>query len=144
LNCVGQGGFGKVYKALYKETDQFRAIKVMKKSQANTVKSFQIEVSIFKKLDHPNIIKLYEMWEDKSYYFLVMDFCEGGDLLDRIDEKQGLDAGQAAHYLKQVLGALAYLHSNNICHRDIKPENFLLVKKEDVTQIKMIDFGLAK
>lgn len=94
--------------------------------------------------DHPNIIKLYEIWEWQDVCFLVLEYCEGGELFHYIIEKKYLSEEVAAYIMKQLFSALEYLHGNKISHRDIKPENFMLYKKDDLTQIKMIDFGLSK
>lgn len=76
--------------------------------------------------------------------FLVLEFCEGGELFHYIIEKKYLSEEQSAYIMKQLFLALDYLHSKQISHRDIKPENFMLSKKGDLTCIKMIDFGLSK
>lgn len=95
-------------------------------------------------LDHPNIIKLYEIWEWNEVCFLVLEYCQGGELFHYIIEKKYLSEDVAAYIMKQLFAALDYLHSKRISHRDIKPENFMLYKKDDMTCIKMIDFGLSK
>jgi len=102
------------------------------------------EVKILQALDHPNIIKLYEIWEWNDVCFLVLEFCEGGELFHYIIEKKYLSEEQSAYIMKQLFLALEYLHSKQISHRDIKPENFMLSKIGDLTCIKMIDFGLSK
>jgi calcium-dependent protein kinase len=86
-----------------------------------------IESSIAKRLSHPNIARVYETWEDDNNLFLVMELCEGGELLQYIANKQKkFEEDEVATIMKQCIYALAYLHENNICHRDVKPENFLL------------------
>lgn len=75
---------------------------------------------------------------------MVTEYCEGGELFYYILEKKNLTEREAAHIMRQSFSALMYLHQNNISHRDIKPENFLLKYKADITNIKMIDFGLSK
>ena len=95
-------------------------------------------------LDHPNIIRLFEIWEWNNVCFLVLEYCEGGELFDFILEKKHLNEDVAAYIMKQMFEALNYLHSKQISHRDIKPQNFMLLKKNDLTVIKMIDFGLSK
>lgn len=94
--------------------------------------------------DHPNIIKLYEIWEWNDVCFLVLEYCDGGELFQYIIDKKFLSEDVAAYIMKQLFSALEYLHSKSISHRDIKPENFLLFKQNDLTCIKMIDFGLSK
>ena len=95
-------------------------------------------------LDHPNIIRLFEIWEWNNVCFLVLEYCEGGELFDFILEKKHLNEDVAAYIMKQMFEALNYLHSKQISHRDIKPQNFMLLKKNDLAMVKMIDFGLSK
>ena len=95
-------------------------------------------------MNHPNIARIYETFEDERYYFIVMEYCEGGELLEYVSKKNHLDEKSTATVMKQAMYALSYLHNNNICHRDIKPENFLLASKNGLLEIKMIDFGLAR
>ena len=91
-------------------------------------------------MDHPNIIKLYEVFEDIIYYYVVTEICKGGELFDELMKFQKFTEGIAAGYMHQILQALIYCHSNKICHRDLKPENVLL---EEQGVIRVIDFGLA-
>jgi len=83
---LGTGAFGEVRRCISKETQALRAVKIIKKSSMDpeSVKSFQYELSILKKLDHPNIIKLYEVFEDGKHYYLVQELCKGGELFDEI------------------------------------------------------------
>jgi calcium-dependent protein kinase len=105
---------------------------------------FASEVQILKKLDHPNIIKLYEVYETEKTIYLVTEVCDGGELFYLIVEKKFLSEAQAANIMRQIFSAIAYLHEHNICHRDIKPENILLKEKNNIKSIKLIDFGIAK
>jgi len=106
--------------------------------------TFINEINILRQLDHPNIIKLHEIWEWNEVCFLVLEYCSGGELFHYILEKKHLNEKEAASIMKQLLSALVYLHKQGIAHRDIKPENFMLSKKGDPTCVKMIDFGLSK
>ena len=105
---------------------------------------FATEVQLLKKLDHPNIIKLYEVYETEKTIYLVTEVCEGGELFYLIVEKKFLTEAQTAVIMRQIFSAIAYLHEHNICHRDLKPENILLKEKENIRSIKLIDFGIAK
>lgn len=92
------------------------------------MQTFVNEVIILQQLDHPNIIKLYEVWEWNDVCFLVLEFCEGGELFEYIIQNKFIGEAQAAYIMKQLFEAIKYLNENNIAHRDIKPENFMLTK----------------
>jgi calcium-dependent protein kinase len=95
-------------------------------------------------LDHPNVIKLYEFFEDEKNVYLITEMCKGGELFERIIARECFTEVEAAKVFKQVLMALNYCHSLNIVHRDLKPENFLFVSEDNETELKIIDFGLSK
>lgn len=146
---LGTGGFGSVKRATRRGVDgdkvDIRAIKQLCRKQTNKTE-FKDEITIAHQLDHPNIIKLYEIFEDARAYYLVMEICSGGDLLDAImAAKQPFTERQAGTIMHQILRGIAYMHNNFVCHRDIKPENFLLQSDGalDTCTIKIIDFGLA-
>lgn len=90
------------------------------------------------------MIKLYEYFEDETNVYLIMEICTGGELFDRIIEKEYFSERYAAKVFKQILQAINYCHTQGICHRDLKPENFLYETKDDESDIKVIDFGLSK
>ena len=98
------------------------------------------------KLDHPNIVRLEEVYESQSEIYLVQELCLGGDLFDRLDEQPDYcyTEGQCARLVKQMLCAVRYLHSRGIVHRDLKLENFLFCGTAADAELKMIDFGLSK
>ena len=101
------------------------------------------EIEILKNLDHPNIMRLYEVFQDEKYIYLVTELCEGGELFDEILARGMFNETDAAFILKQVLSAVAYCHSKKVAHRDIKPENILIDNKDKLT-IKLIDFGTSQ
>mmetsp|Transcript_62083 Transcript_62083/g.114371 ORF Transcript_62083/g.114371 Transcript_62083/m.114371 type:complete len:505 (-) Transcript_62083:82-1596(-) len=149
---LGEGSYGAVSKCSNKATGVTRAVKSISKSQMKNLDRFKQEIAIMKIMDHPNIIKLYESFEDHRNIYLVLELCTGGELFDRILEEaerhgvegQAFDERGAANYMQQILGAMRYLHDNCFVHRDIKPENFLLQNRTRESPIKVIDFGLAK
>ncbi len=100
------------------------------------------------KLDHPNVIKLYEIYEDNRYLYLVMEECSGGELfdriIDRISKQKMFTEKEAAGIFKQLMSAICYCHSAGICHRDLKPENLLFLNSTDESPLKVIDFGLSR
>lgn len=101
------------------------------------------EINNLKDLDHPNIIKINEFFEDEKRYYIVTEICKGGELFDEIVEKGYFAEKDAAKLMKQILSCINYCHLNNIVHRDLKPENILLEKDKDFDKIKIIDFGTS-
>jgi len=142
---IGQGSYGSVTRGTNKATGAVRAIKTISKSQVKNIDRFRQEISIMKELDHPNIIKLFETFEDNRNIYLVMELCTGGELFDRIIELGHLSEHQAAILMQQVLRAILYMHEAKIMHRDLKPENFLFLTKDPIEKspLKIIDFGLS-
>lgn len=101
------------------------------------------EIDILKNLDHPNIVRLYEVFEDKHYIYLVTELCTGGELFDEILKRKQFSEKDAALVIKQVLSAIAYCHGMKVAHRDLKPENVLLNTKNNTDIVKVIDFGTS-
>ncbi|TNV80972.1 hypothetical protein FGO68_gene3591 [Halteria grandinella] len=142
---LGQGSFGMVQKAKHKLTGEMRAIKRLTKEKMSVSARIRLnyEIDILKNLDHPNILRLYEVFEDKKYIYLVTEFCQGGELFDEIIARGKFSERDAAHVIKQLLSAISYCHTRKICHRDLKPENILIDNKETLS-IKLIDFGTSQ
>ena len=140
---LGSGAFAKVVKVIHKKSGQPRALKIIKKQKDQDPARMYLEVEILKKLVHPNIMQIFEFFEDKKNFQIITELCEGGELFDMIVEKGNFNEDEAAWVMKQLLSAVNYIHSNNICHRDIKPENILLDTKKD-NIIKIIDWGTAR
>jgi len=105
---------------------------------------FKQEITILQKLDHPNVLKLYEYFEDERNVYLVTEICKGGELFDKIIEEEFFSEKVAARLFQQILQSLNYCHKENIAHRDLKPENFLFETKKEDSDLKIIDFGLSK
>lgn len=147
-DILGEGSFGSVSSATHKATGASRAIKAMTKKKVER-KELEAEIEIMKHLDHPNIVKLYEVFEDYVNIHLVLELCTGGELFQRIVEEECFAERQAAAIMQQVMGGLLYCHRKCVCHRDIKPENFLLQVPGrrwcpvEQCVIKIIDFGVA-
>lgn len=143
---VGEGAFGKVFVATDKSTMQTRAAKSISKAATKEIKKMQEEIEIISRLDHPNIVRLFESFEDKKSVYLVMELCDGGELFERIVGVGSFSETTAAHCVKQMFLALNYLHQNMIVHRDLKPENWLVASKAPVEEsaLKLIDFGISK
>ncbi|CAG9327719.1 unnamed protein product [Blepharisma stoltei] len=141
---IGAGNFGVVREAF--PTDSL--IKVAIKAISKGMKGFDIkkasrEVAILKSIDHPNIIRFNEAYEDDRNIFIVSEHCQGGHLWKKMITQRKLTEIEAQIYINQMLLAINYLHLHKIVHRDIKPENFLFVSP-DHNELKLIDFGFAK
>ncbi|MDR3577763.1 MAG: serine/threonine-protein kinase [Anaerolineaceae bacterium] len=140
---LGQGGMATVYKAYHSSLDRFVAIKVLHYAfmdDPNFLARFQREARVVAKLEHPNIVPVYDFSEFEGRPYLVMKFIEGETLKDRL-EKGPLAAPDILRVVDSVGAALAYAHRQNILHRDIKPSNVLLGQDG---QIYLADFGLAR
>merc|ERR1719352_1121194 len=142
---LGEGSYGSVCKGTNKSTGAPRAVKSISKEHMKNLERFKQEIAIMKMMDHPNIIKLYESFEDRKNIYLVMELCLGGELFDRIIESGHFTEVQAALLMQQIIRAIYYMHENHVCHRDLKPENFLFTTKESIEKnlLKIIDFGLS-
>jgi calcium-dependent protein kinase len=101
------------------------------------------ELEILASLDHPNIIKFHETYQDERYVYILMEHCSGGELLEKLIQKKSLKEKDAAKVIYSLLSALNYLHKKRICHRDLKLENLLFKDKSEDPPLKMIDFGLS-
>ena len=140
---LGEGAYGSVYKVQQKYTNYLRAVKAIKKKYVDSTE-FYNEIEVLKALDHPNIIKLFDCYQDKSYYYMVEEYCSGGDLFDYIQKEKFFTERKAGTIFNQLLSAVNHLHKKRIVHRDLKPENIVLIesKNKDV-YIKLIDFGTS-
>ena len=130
-----------------KQTKKKVAIKIMSKSDMNTedLELVRTEIEILKICQHPNIIHLYEVFENEKYFYIIMEYCGGGDLFSYLEKRHfHIKEEQACRIIHKMLTALYYLHSYGIIHRDIKPENVLMTSNEDNADIKILDFGLGK
>ncbi|CAE7431579.1 CPK2, partial [Symbiodinium microadriaticum] len=143
---LGHGHYGVVRKCQNRQTKEYFAVKTIKKSKVGRLETLKREIEILKTMDHPNIIKLYDVFEDDKYLHLVTELCTGGELFDRIIEKTKMHVlKDASQIIKSVLNAIEYCHHvHNICHRDLKPENFLFATPAADSQLKIIDFGLSR
>lgn len=143
---IGKGGFSIVYQAERKKDQKEFAVKCIKKDmvEGEDIKLLRREVQIMKKLDHPNILKLYEVYEDDKQFFLVMELVKGKELFDKIVERGMYSERDASNIIFQVVSAVDYLHTNGIAHRDLKPENLLSAGEGENEIIKIADFGFSK
>ena len=142
LKDLGHGSYGQVKKVKHKKMNEVRAMKITNKKSVSS----KYEIEILRKISHPNITNIFEIFEDSKKYYIIMEFLEGGELFDAITSIGSFSEESACQIMKQILSAIFYLHSSNIVHRDLKPENIMLLQKpqNDNYHIKLIDFGTAK
>jgi len=144
---IGKGSYGVVRKAKVKFTGAQRAVKTISKEQCkNGFGALKNEIQISKKVDHPNIVKLYEIFEDSENLYLILELCSEGHLFSYIrSQKTPMKESTSALIMRQVLRGVAYLHSCFIVHRDLKPQNILVVRtdRESLNSMRISDFGLS-
>ncbi|KAF2796857.1 serine/threonine-protein kinase-like protein GIN4 [Melanomma pulvis-pyrius CBS 109.77] len=162
---IGRGGCSRVRLVRHSVNGEYGAAKIISKANAEKVSALSLynliesaeqdttlggmaipfglerEICIMKLLDHPNIVRLHDVWESHNELYLIMEYIEGGELFSYIGEYVALPEIEVVHLFRQVIAALLYCHRLNIHHRDLKPENILL-DKETMT-IKLVDFGMA-
>ena len=143
IGTIGRGTFSIVKLGENKWTKEKVAIKIMQKNkiinQEDLIRIYR-EIEILKSLKHPNVIKIYKILEDSKKFYIIMEYCENGELFNYIVEKHRLKEDEAAIFYYQLINGLEYIHKNKIVHRDLKPEN-LLITKDYI--LKIIDFGLS-
>jgi len=148
IKDISNGTYSKIYLVQNKTDFKVYCCKEILKCKVADLSKFKNEINVLSKVDHPNIIRLYEIFEDERYISLIMEFCQGGELFQKINElaekDQSFSEKEAVKIFKQLMSAVSYCHSQGICHRDLKPENILFLTKDPNSPIKIIDFGLSK
>ncbi|PSK39717.1 hypothetical protein C7M61_001522 [Candidozyma pseudohaemuli] len=151
---LGRGSTGRVRLAKNVDTGRLAAVKIVPKLNFKKLENpkyknldatklpygIEREIIIMKLISHPNIMGLYDVWENKSDLYLILEYIEGGELFDYLIKRGRLLEYEAINYFKQIIHGIGYLHQFNICHRDLKPENLLLDFNKN---IKIADFGMA-
>lgn len=155
-DLLGTGAFSEVRLAESKEkTHKHFAVKIIDKkilkgkedsleNEIKVLQKFSGDGSSDQRIAHPNIVQLFETYEDKAKVYLVMELVTGGELFDRIVEKGSYTEKDASHLIRQVLEAVDYMHEQGVVHRDLKPENLLFYSRDEDSKIMINDFGLSK
>ena len=146
VKSIASGSFGTVIQAVEKSTNREVAVKVINKSGArpSLISKMKEEISILKQLKHENIVQFFGYIETNSKLYIIMEFIKSGTLSHWIKTHiEHITEEQAAIIIGRLLSAVEYLHLKQICHRDIKPENIMLNNYNDLTSLKLIDFGLS-
>jgi Ca2+-binding EF-hand superfamily protein len=144
---IGKGKFGLVKSGINKETHKQVAIKIMAKKNMDKsdLELAKVEIDILKISQHPNIIKLYDIYENENYIYIIMEYCSGGDLLSYFEYYEyELKETKVCEIIHKLSMAIYFLHSYGIVHRDLKPENILMTDLTPEADIRLLDFGLSK
>jgi calcium-dependent protein kinase len=146
---LGEGSYGVVWKVKHLLTGHDRAMKKINKStktKKETEQEIMNEIEILRKMDHPHIVKIFEFFNTPEGYFLITEFCTGGELFQEVADKAPFSEYIAANIMFQIFSAVNYCHNLNIVHRDLKPENILIESSNSngTYNLKIIDFGTAK
>ncbi|CBN74237.1 Myosin light chain kinase (MLCK) [Ectocarpus siliculosus] len=162
-NMLGEGAYGMVFKAtpalpasLSEEEDgaddgsaaapREYAVKRIKREGLSDQEEQEViaEANIMRELDHPNLVSIYDFYQDDpKFFYMVLELMEGGELFDRIVQKQYYNEAEARDVCLTFLEAMKYTHGQGVVHRDLKPENLLLASKSDDSSIRLADFGFA-
>ena len=142
---IGAGLYGRVFKTTSKHDQSLQVvIKVIDKNKlGDNIECIVEEVAILNQLDHPNIVKYHETYNDNKYIYLVMEYISGKPLFSKITEQSNQNFSEkiAAGYMKELFYAINHCHAQDIVHRDIKPDNIMIT---DNNTVRLIDFGLSK
>ncbi|XP_034471493.1 serine/threonine-protein kinase BRSK2-like isoform X4 [Hippoglossus hippoglossus] len=139
---LGKGQTGLVKLGVHCVTCQKVAVKIVnrEKLSESVLMKVEREIAILKLIEHPHVLKLHDVYENKKYLYLVLEHVSGGELFDYLVKKGRLTPKEARKFFRQIISALDFCHSHSICHRDLKPENLLLDEKNN---IRIADFGMA-
>ena len=142
IKDIGEGNFGKVKLAKLTSTKEKFAIKILDKEKLKTQTKSTLfnEIEIISRLNHKNIIHVEKILEDQKNFYIIMEYCEKGELFDYIVNKERLNPAEASLFFYQLINGVEYIHKQGFAHRDLKPENLLLTKEKI---LKIIDFGLC-
>ena len=149
IRVIGSGSYGTVFQAIYLETNEEVAVKIVSKDnkKPNQITKIKQEVNILKQLKHKNIIEFKNYIETKTKLYIIMEYIENGTLKNLIDIRKTANVfftdEEISSIMKSLFKAIHYLHSFQIVHRDLKPENILISDMNDFSSIKLADFGLS-
>ncbi|KAG2773531.1 hypothetical protein PC129_g8278 [Phytophthora cactorum] len=150
---LGSGSFAVVYKGYHKISKTPVAIKALSLHKLNSklLSNLEMEISIMRQIDHPNVVKLYDIKKTEKHMYLVLEYCAGGDLQHYMRRRQQQNGGNnllpesvARHFLRELAKGMQCLWQHNLIHRDLKPQNLLLVEDSATSALKIADFGFAR
>lgn len=142
---LGEGGYSIVKLGISQIDKKKVAVKIVTRAGLSTEdeQSLRSEVKILSALNHANVVRALDFFEEEKYFYVVMEYLDGGELFDRIVKKTCYNEKEARDLVRILLNSIKYLHDKNIVHRDLKPENLLMTSKEDDASVKLADFGFA-
>ena len=145
IETLGKGSFGIVLHVFDNKLKMDMALKVIDKTgkKNSYINKMKEEISILRKLNHPNIVNFYGFIETNNQLMIKMEYIKYGTLKNWINNRENINEEEASTIIGRILSAIEYLHGKQICHRDIKPENIMISRKNDLNSIKIIDFGLS-
>ncbi|RLN51451.1 hypothetical protein BBJ29_009840 [Phytophthora kernoviae] len=153
---LGSGSFAVVYKGYHKTSKVPVAIKALSLNKLNgkLLANLEMEIAIMRQIDHPNVVKLYEIKKTEKHMYLILEYCAGGDLQQYMRRRQQTQGGTmsnnllsedvARHFLRELAKGMQCLWQHNLIHRDLKPQNLLLVEDSSTSALKIADFGFAR
>lgn len=145
LGILGSGAFSDVHVCREKQTGKDYAVKCIKRKEIEgREEALENEILIHRKVKHPNVVELVQLFDNKEALYIVLELVTGGELFDRIVERGSYTERDASHLVDQILKGVSYLHSLDIVHRDLKPENLLFHDSSSDARLMITDFGLAK
>ena len=137
LEHLGNGSYGDVYKVKRKKDNEIRALKEIKKSllnEGNNFNEIRNEINILKEIDHPNVLEIYEFFEDEKKIYIIMEFCNEGDLFNKAEGCGVMSEFVVKYIMYQVFLAINVLHMKKVVHGDIKAENIAFMKKKEINE----------
>ena len=145
IETLDKGSFGTVLHVFDNKLKMDMALKVIDKTgkKNSYINKMKDEISILRKLNHPNIVNFYGFIETNNQLMIKMEYIKYGTLKNWINNRENINEEEASTIIGRILSAIEYLHGKQICHRDIKPENIMISRKNDLNSIKIIDFGLS-
>ena len=143
---IATANFGDLYSVFHVPSQSTRCLKTYDKEKLKSTNQnqFEEEINLIRTLDHPNIFKIYEFFQDSKMFYLVSEYLQGGELFGFITTHKNFSEKTVCTIMEQVLSAVNYLHLHGVLHRDLKPENIMLAEKDNINSIKLIDFGTSK
>ena len=144
VETIDHGSFGTIIHVIEISSNKDMAVKVINKSgeKLSMINKMKEEISILKQINHENIVKFYGFFETNNQLLIKMEYIKYETLNHWIKNHKTISEEEASIIISKILSGIVYLHSKQICHRDIKPENIMLSKENDLSSIKIVDFGL--